>query len=480
MIDNSWVNGDKATADNGNRVLRMKVIITVSILLVGAFAAVVLNGVGSNATQYQSEGIVIDFGGYSTVWMDISFSETSDPVELLKKSCDYNFKTEPSFTDGVLTSIDNGTRVYANDSEHTWGLWYVEKGEFDFKKSDDYEIDASDYTVVSWAYTETGATPTVAVDATATSIYGYTQPLTTVTLSPVCTELVASMDAANTIVGTDRSSNYPESIKRGQDEGKISITGTYTDPSYEAIMHTNPDMVMCDSSCQSHISMARTLRNSNINSVVIYDGEDLDTVLDNIFIVGTAMRYELRATYVAQQIDIALNNIMSLTDDHTGDKTLVTLSAAASPFIAGTETYINDILYKTNGSNAVNDSKWPGSTTKSGWPNVTSSVIMTINPSCIIILDYGEFTPDEYDLMMSSLSDEWKHTDAYASGNIYLFTEGLGEMAQRSGPRIAQLMEITARAMNPDAFTDGIVLPHAIGDDYQKYLTYTKNLGFDD
>ena len=105
---------------------------------------------------------------------------------------------------------------------------------------------------------------------------------------------------------------------------------------------------------------------------------------------------------------------------------------------------------------------------------------MTINPSCIIILDYGEFTPEEYDLMMSSLSDEWKHTDAYTSGNIYLFTGGLGEMAQRSGPRIAQLMEITARAINPDAFTDGIVLPHAIGDDYQKYLTYTKNLGFDD
>ena len=81
--------------------------------------------------------------------------------------------------------------------------------------------------------------------------------------------------------------------------------------------------------------------------------------------------------------------------------------------------------------------------------------------------------------MLSSLSDEWKNTDAYSNGKIYLFTEGLGEMAQRSGPRIAQLTEIVARIINPAAFDDGITVPFAIGNDYQNYLTYTKNLGFD-
>jgi iron complex transport system substrate-binding protein len=480
MADNSWIKDDMRKTDSGNKILKTKVIITAIIVLIGTIGLLALNGVGSNATQYQSEGIVIDFGDYSTYWTTVDYNTTSNPVELLGIACDENFKTSPVFTDGKLYSIDNGTQVLANDSTHSWDLWYVNKGSFDFTKSETYDIDASDYTVTVWAYTESGKEPTVAVDATATSIYGYSQPHNAITLSPVCTELVASMDAANIITGTDHSSNYPDIIRKGHDNGSIKEVGTYTDPSYESIIHLNPDMVFCDSSCQSHVNMAHTLRGSNINSVVIYDGEDLETVMDNIFIVGTAMNYNLRATYVAQQIELALNSIAALTDASEGNKTLITLGSNASPFIAGTSTYVDDILYTVNSSNAINDSHWPSGTSKRGWINITSAIIMELNPAYIIVYDYGEFSVDEYDLMISSLSDEWKSTDAYANGNIYLFTDGLGEMAERSGPRIAQLTEITARVTNPGAFTDGITVPHAIGNDYQQYLTYTKNLGFGD
>lgn len=479
MADNSWIKTDRS-GDASSRVIRLKVILTVILLAAGASATILFYGLGSNATQYQSEGIVIDFGNYRTVWTDVSFTESSDPVELLNKACETNFVTVPTFTDGVLTAVDDGTTVISNNEESKWGLWYVEKNSYDFVKSETYNIDTSNYTVVSWAYTKGDAQPTIAVDATATSIYGYSQPHSVVTLSPVCTELVGAMDAANMIVGTDNSSNYPKSVAEGKKEGRISLIGTYTDPSYESIMHTTPDMVFCDSSAYSHITMAGTLRNSNVNAVVIYDGEDLDTVLDNIFIVGTAMRYEQRATYVAEEIDLALTNIISLVSTHSSGKTLVTLSAAPSPFVAGNNTYVNDILYSLNGSNAVNDSHWPSQTPNAGWPNISSSMVMELNPSCIIIFDYGEFSPEEYDLMISSLADEWKNTDSYNADpkNIYLFTGDLGEMAQRSGPRIAQLTEIIARIIAPEAFTDGIVVPHAIGNDYQNYLTYTKNLGF--
>ncbi len=465
-------------SNSGNRAVSMKVILTVAIILIGTIATILLNGVGSNATQYQSEGIVIDYGNYKTVWTDISFNDSDDPKELLEIACDTQYSTAPAFTDGILTSIDTGSEVISNDATHTWGLWYVKKGGFDFVKSDSYDIKASDYTVVSWAYTEEDGKPSVGVDATATSIYGYAQPHSLVTLSPVCTELVGAMDASNMIVGTDQSSNYPPSVERAKESHHIAEVGTYTNPSYEAIMDVYPDLVVCDASAYSHISMAGTLRNSNINSVVIYDGTDLETVLNNIFIVGTAMRYELRAQYVVSEIDVALNNIIAKTALYTGEKTLVTLSSDPSPFIAGSDTYVDDILTKVNGSNAIDDPAWKSGSPKSGWPNVTPETIGKINPSCIIIFDYGSYSVDDYDEMISSLSSEWKLTDAYENGNIYLFTDGLGEMAQRSGPRIAQLTELIARVINPDAFDDSIIIDHAIGDDYEKYLTYTKNLGF--
>jgi len=141
---------------------------------------------------------------------------------------------------------------------------------------------------------------------------------------------------------------------------------------------------------------------------------------------------------------------------------------------------MNDILYTVNSTNAVNDSAWPGNTPKNGWPNITASLVMGLNPSYIIILDVGTYTVDQYDEMLASLSDEWKQTDAYKNGNIYLFTEKLGEMAQRSGPRIAQLTELIARVTNSSAFDDGITVPKAVGDNYQDYLSYTKGLGFDE
>lgn len=479
-IDNSWIKRDSTSSGYGNRAMRLKVTLTIVLIIAGSCLTLAMNGVGSNVTLYQSEGVVIDYGDYNTVWTNASFEETNDPVELLTIACNDHYSTEPIFVDGVLTAIDRGDDIVENDADHKWGLWYVEKGDFDFKESKDYNIKASNYTVISWAYTATGESPTVGVDATATSIYGYAQPHSVVTLSPVCTELVGAMDAANMIVGTDQSSNYPSLIQREKDNHTIEEVGTYTSPSYEAIMEVSPDIVVCDASAYSHITMAKTLRNSNINAVVIYDGTDLDTVLKNIFIVGTAMNYELRGHYVTSQIEMALNTIIGMTSSYEGYKTLVTLSSAASPFIAGTNTYVDDILYKVNGSNAINDSHWPERTPKGGWPNITPSMVMDLNPECIIIFDYGQYKASDYDLMISSLSDEWKKTAAYKNGNIYLFTEGLGEMAQRSGPRIAQLTELTARIINPDSFDDGIEVPKAIGDDYQSYLKYTKHLGFDD
>ena len=482
MIDNSWIATDRTPGKSfgSSKIIRTKVILTVIILLMGGALTLILNGTGSNATQYQSEGIVIDLGDYKTVWTDISFSETEDPVELLNKACDENYGTVPVFTGGVLTSITTTDGVVSNDSTHSWGLWYVEKGKYDFVKSDSYSIRASDYTVLSWAYTENDAKPMIAVDATATSIYGYAQPHSLVTLSPVGTEIVGAMQGSSMVVGTDRSSNYPDTIALGKKEKIITEVGTYTDPSYEAIMNASPDLVVCDSSAYAHISMAGMLRASNINAVVIYDGTDLETVLNNIFIVGVAMNYELRAQYVLSELNTALNSIEAATSSQSGMKTMVALSAMASPFIAGTETYINDILYTAKGTNSINDPSWPDSTPRAGWPNITPSMVMSLNPSCIIVLDYGQYSVDDYDLMLSSLSDEWKNTDAFLNGKIYLFTGSLGEMAQRSGPRIAQLTEIMARIITPSAFTDSIVIPHAIGDDYQSYLSFTKDLGFNE
>ncbi|WP_400205675.1 hypothetical protein [Methanomethylophilus alvi] len=67
-------------------MMKTKVFMTVAVILAGTILAVSLNGLGSNATLYQSEGVVVDFGGYKTSWTDVDYKEIDDPVELLVKA----------------------------------------------------------------------------------------------------------------------------------------------------------------------------------------------------------------------------------------------------------------------------------------------------------------------------------------------------------------------------------------------------------
>ena len=468
MIDNSWIKTDSSSG-NGTRdkAKRTKVILTVAVILIGAMATIAFNGLGSNATQYRSEGIVVDFGDYYTIWTNADFNTDEDPVSLLDK-----IKEDPlhksfdyTISDGVLIDVKYEDNDYPNTDEKSWGLWYVPEGTDDLIKSETYNIKASEYTVVIWAYTSTDGKPMPAVDATMTSIYGYSEPDRVVSLSPVCTENISAVGGVAKIVGTDSYSNYPQSVVEGQKTGKISIVGTYTDPSYEAIMNTSPKMVFCDASTYNDIQMANVLRSSNVNSVVLYNGEDVDTILKNIFITGTAMGYGLGSQAYIQKVEFFIQQIQEKIGDSEGFTTMVSLSNDKSPWVAGKYTYIDDIIIQVKGTNTFSD--------VIGWKNISPETITEHNAQCAIIIDSYRYSADEYDDMINALSHEWKSTDAYKNGRIYLLADECGELGSRAGPRFVQLMELMAMMINPSAFDP---LPKAIGDDYRDYLKITGGL----
>ena len=470
MIDNSWTKIDRGPNDGMNRVTKMKVIITVLIIVIGTFTTIGLNGVGSNATMYRSQGILVDFGHYNTMWTDADLNSNDDPVALLDivKSSHVDRSFSYVFSEGVLTSISCDGHDYANGTNGKWDLWYVPVGEYEAKKSDSYSISISDYTIVMWAFLSEGETPSVAVDATATSIYGYAQPSRVVTLSPVCTETLNSIGGIFKLVGTDSYSNYPDYVVEGHEKGTISIVGSYTDPSYEAIMNTGADMAFCDASTYNDVQMAGMLRASNVNSVVLYSGDNLETIEKNSFITGIAIGYEGGSVSFLERMEYAARSIQEQVAGSSGSSVMVALSNDPSPWISGSSTYVDDFITRLNGTNCYSDIV--------GWKNITAESITKNNPECIIIIDGGRYTADEYDVMIGLLSNEWKSTDAYTNGRIYLLCEELGEMAQRAGPRAVQLMEIMSMIIDPDAYP-GTEIPKCIGNDFRDYLNYSKGVG---
>ena len=87
MVDNSWIHEKRPSGRSGwqSKMMKTKVFMTVAVILAGTILAVSLNGLGSNATLYQSEGVVVDFGGYKTSWTDVDYKETDDPVEWVRQ-----------------------------------------------------------------------------------------------------------------------------------------------------------------------------------------------------------------------------------------------------------------------------------------------------------------------------------------------------------------------------------------------------------
>lgn len=468
MVDNSWIRSDAESTGAQSKAMKMKVAITVVLLLAGAVVTVAMNGVGSNATQYRSEGILVDFGDYLTLWTDADLKINDDPVELLEDVKNKNAGFDYAFTDGSLTMVAYDEKEYRNDDGHHWDLWYVPLGSQDAVKSDTYEISVSEYTVVMWAYTATGGSPMPAVDATSTSIYGYAEPKRIVSLSPVCTETLNAVGGIQKVVGTDSYSNYPEYIDEGHRNGKVAIVGSYTDPSYEAVMSTSPDLVLCDASTYNDIQIAGVLRASNVNSVVLYNGEDLSTVIKNIFIVGNSVSYGLGAQAYIQKYLHAIQQIKDSMTSGEGLKMMVALSNDPSPWVAGNYTYVNDIIAQLGATNVFSGTP--------GWFNATAEMVSMRNPECIIIIDSWKYHADQYDMMISILSPEWKSTDAYKNGRIYLLSDKLGDLASRPSPRTIQLMEIFSEIIDPAGHASK-TLPLSVGDDYEEYLEITKNLG---
>lgn len=448
--------------------MRKKTLFTIAILLTGSILAVSFNNM--HVSAYQSPGIAIDFGERVVVWTNMDLNEYRNPYDALEEACNYNGYTFTIDEEGVIEI--NGV---SNVGDFSWGLWAVEPSSIEWKKlSSPYE-DISEYSITSWAYCyddgNISETPTVGVDQYGRCIYGYSQAERVVTLSPALTEIIGSLNAVNTLVGVDGGykgcSNYPDSVVTGKDRGDTVVVGDYTSPSFEYIIKTNPDIVFCDGSQRSHYEMAENLRKVSIPAIVLYSGESTDTIKDNIYIMGVAMRFELRALEVISMLDDAETEIMKMISSGgtVPKNSMVALSPDKSPWVSGYDTYVDDII-TVLGDNAFSS--------ESGWVWINSEMIPDKNPSHIIVIaENYDATQSEYDTLYNSFSKEWKETDAFKDGNIYIFCNGLAEMSMRPGPRYAQLMELVTLILH---FPSDI--PKYIGDEYEDYITITKQLGF--
>lgn len=450
--------------DNGRRVLVSAVFIVAGLILASSCALMI----GPTETD-QAEGTVIDFGDRNTFWTEMDLSEYGTAISLLETAASENGFSLIVDGSGTISEI-NGV---VSGEDGSWGLWVVYPGTNSWVRLDaPYDQDPSSFTITSWFYSQGDDEPTVAVDYSGNPIYGYQQKYRVVSLSPTISEILGSVKAENIIVGADSYSDHPDAVVVGKAEGRISVVGSYTAPSFELITGTNPDVVFCDGSQKSHITMAEQLRGVPIDSVVLYPGEDIDSIMDNIFIVGKVINYELAAETVIDDVDGVLDTLSDLCRGQSAGGSwdvMISLEPDISPWVSGDGTYVDNMLDVLNSGNVF--SAW------NGWVHLTSDRIPYANPEKIVIItmEYSA-TQEEYDYIYNNLSAQWKDTDAWRNGEVYVFCEGAAEMMQRFGPRTAEVAELMAMVLHPGAFEKEI--PRIIGDEYTEYLQYSAGMDY--
>ncbi len=445
---------------------RTKVIFTMLILLFGILMPFVLT-VSDDVDSDVPTGMAIDFDDMDVSWIDMDMEQFDSGWRALEYACQFKSYSLMMDSDGNVTEI-NGVSA---DSDSKWSYWGIEPGSVTWR-SIDSSSDPKDYTVTAWAYRSEGEVPTVAVDALGNCIYGHPKADSIVSLSASATEILGSLDAVSAVTGVDMYSDYPDSIMEGRENGTISIVGDYVGPSFELIMACEADLIIGDDSNSSQAGVCEKLLANGRSAILLYNGENLDTVLKNIYIVGVVSGRSDTSSAVLSDIRGVIDTVLGAigSDPNVTEKrTLVTLSPDKSPYASGLGTYISDALADVYGVNVISDAE--------GWMKLNAERIADSNPEKIIIIvsSYDGVSYD-YDSMMASMSPEWQTTDSYRNGEVYLIQDEAANLLQRCSPRIAQLTELLGAIIQPDTF--GVTIPKTIGDDYEDYLVYSKDMGY--
>ncbi len=454
--------------------VKIKTILSLTLLIscVAFTAFATLNTVSAQGAV----GLIADFGDDETYFINLASQENPDAYEGLNSLC---VMYELSITWSGDEVSEMGGAV--SGGERSWKLYVIDKPKenqtvFEWRLSDKSPSDTKirEYAATAWAYVDEGGVPSKAVDSTGVSFYGYGHPQRIVTLAPSCTETVCSVGGEMRLVGTDRYSNYPASVKDARDEGSIATTGGYTNPSFESVVQAKPDLVVGIDSQFSHRDLAVKLRDIGINVLIVSEGEDVESILEGILMTGTAMGAREEARSVVDVMKGELESIETIIRNNSSapKSVVVSLSLDKSPWVSASGTYASDVLDKiqvTNGFSYMS---------QSGWIMVNSEFLMpeyTKIDYLVVIMSEGPSDIEEYKKVLDNMPDEWKMTNAYDEDplkcKIYFLTGEAADLASRPGPRVIQLVELIGKMIQQSAFgTDAI---RFIGDDYRDYITIT-------
>jgi iron complex transport system substrate-binding protein len=260
-----------------------------------------------------------------------------------------------------------------------------------------------------------------------------------VSLAPSNTEILFAVGAGDKVVGVTDFCNYPYNFAAWIEAGNMTSIGNYYGPSTEPIVALDPDLVLATTGSQE---AADNLRELGYN-VLIIEPRNLTFVLRDILLVGRATDNYDQAVAVEAELKQRIDAVTAQAADATTTPKVYHEVWNEPIMSAGPGTFVDELITLAGGQNIFDDAV-------SSWPTVSSEAIIDKNPDVMIFPDMYMGRANFYETLEAvKTRDGWDLISAVQNDDIY---EINADIISRSGPRLADALELMAKMIHPEIF----------------------------
>ena len=244
-------------------------------------------------------------------------------------------------------------------------------------------------------------------------------PQRIVSLLPSITETVCALGGCNRLVGVDRYSNWPASVRA------LPQLGGGIDPNVEAVVAQKPDVVLLAKSSR----VVERLETLGLKVLVLEpkNHSDMRRVLDKVGqVLGTG-----DAQRVWREIDASVSAAAQSLPASVKN-TRVYYEVNSGPFAAGESSFMGETLTRLGAKNIVPAALGP-------FPKINPEFVVRANPDVIMV---GERSAQGLEQRPG-----WASMRAVREGRICRFKADDSDVLVRPGPRMGEAARLMANCL---------------------------------
>ncbi len=260
-------------------------------------------------------------------------------------------------------------------------------------------------------------------------------PRRIISLAPSVTETLFALDLGDRVVGVTRYCDFPEAAL-----AKAKVGG-FLDPSYEAIVALEPDLVIVQQDSRDAESRLHQLRIATLR----VDQHDVNGILASIRTIAAACGEPARGEALGAALFSRLAGIALRTKDRPRPRALVVVGrepgvAVHNVWVAGRGVFYDEVLELAGGTNAYAGGG-------GAFPEVSREGLATLDPEVIldVLPEVGRRRLDP-----AEVQRDWRglgELRAVRDGRVVVLEQAFME---RPGPRVVAMVETVAKALHPE------------------------------